>query len=111
MINILTRLYEVVTLTLEVTAQTRQKLHILYLLPVSVTLTFDIGSWVLYATHILITINILTKLYENATITCDVIARTRSDGRTYSLPHRHSKFIAAMPRSPQADSTKNRSIM
>ena len=33
------------------------------------TLTFDIESWVLYVTRLLIIINILTKLYKNTTIT------------------------------------------
>ena len=51
------------------------------------TLTFDIKSWVLYATRLLIIINILTKLYENATITFEVTAWTSSHVRT----HIHSK--------------------
>ena len=51
------------------------------------TLVFDIESWVLFVTRLFIFINILTKLYENAAITFEVTARTRSDGRT----HIHSK--------------------
>ena len=48
------------------------------------TLTFDIESCVLYVTRLLLIINIFTKLYENATITFEVTARTRSNGRTHA---------------------------
>ena len=44
--------------------------------PLSVTLTFDIGPWVLYATRLLMTLNNLTKFYEATTITYQVMART-----------------------------------
>ena len=63
-------------------ARTRNKLHIFYL---RVTLTFDIESWVLYATPLLIIINILTKLYENATITFKLQpGQDRTDGRAHA---------------------------
>ena len=84
MVNISTKFHEDTTITYEVMARTRHKLHIFYLWPLSVTLTFDIESWVLYATRLHIIINILTKLYENATITFKVTARTRSDGRKHA---------------------------
>ena len=90
MVNISTKFHEDTTITYEVMARTRHKLHIFDLWPLSVTLTFDIEAWVLYATRLLIIINILTKLYENATITFEVTARTSSDGRTHALTHAHT---------------------
>ena len=60
------------------------------------TLTFDIESRVLNVTHLLIMINILAMLYENALITFEVTVRTSSDGQTDSHTdahmHRHSKY-------------------
>ena len=110
--NISTKFHEDTTITYEVMAQTRHKLHIFYLWPLSVTLTFDIESWVLYATRLLMIINILTKLYENATITLEVTGRTRSDGRTDGRTHARTytqklQIVATMSRSPQASSTIN----
>ena len=86
MVNISTKFHEDTTITYEVMARTRHKLHIFYLWLLSVTLTFDIESWVLWATRLLIIINILTKLYENATITLEVTARTSSDRRLGRAP-------------------------
>ena len=52
-------------------------------------------------------INILTKLYENATITFEVTARTRSDGRTNTCTDTQKlQIVATMSHSPQAGSTK-----
>ena len=67
-INILTKLYENVTITFEVMARTRQKLHVFELLLLSVTLNFDIQSWVFYMTLLHIMINFSTKFYEDTTI-------------------------------------------
>ena len=78
-VNISTKYHEDTTITCEVMARTRYKLQNFDLWPLSVTLTFDIESWVLYATRLLIMLNISTKLYENTTMTCEVTARTRSD--------------------------------
>ena len=89
--------YEDTTITCEVTARTRYKLYNFDLWPLSVTLTFDIESCVLYAIRILMMLNISTKYHEDTSITCEVIARTRSDGRT----HAHKKKCA------QAGSTIN----
>ena len=52
------------------------KMPIVDLWPLSVTLTFDIGPRVLYATRLLMTLNNLTKFYEATTITYQVMART-----------------------------------
>ena len=75
-----------------VIARTRHKLNIFDLWPLSVTLTFDIESWVLYATCLLIIINILTKLYDNAAITFEVTARTSSNGRTHGRTLKSGKL-------------------
>ena len=111
MVNISTKFHEHTIITYEVMARTRHTLHIFDLWPLSVTLTFDIESWVLYATRLLIIINILTKLYENATITFEVTARTSSDGRTHARTDARTytqklQIVATMSRSPQAGSTK-----
>ena len=45
----------------------------------------------MYATCLLIIINILTKLYKKATITFEVTAWKRSDTLTHALTHTHSK--------------------
>jgi hypothetical protein len=72
-----------------------------------VTLAFDIESWVLYATRLHIIINILTKLYENATITFKVTARTSSGGRTDARTDtQNMQIVATMSCSLQAGSTK-----
>ena len=75
-LNNLTKFYEATTITYQVMARTSQKMPIFYLWPLSVTLTFDIGPWVLYATRLLMTLNNLTKFYEDTTITYQVMART-----------------------------------
>ena len=54
----------------------KPKNAILDIWPLSVTWSFDIGSWVIYATHLLMTSNNLTKIYEDTTITYQVMART-----------------------------------
>ena len=104
MVNISTKFHEDTTIVYEAMARTRHKLHIFDLWPLSMTLTFDIESWVLYATSLLIIIKFLTKLYENATtITFEVTARTRSDGRTST---QKLQIVVTKSRSPQAGSTK-----
>ena len=50
--------------------------HFFTFWPLSVTLTFDIGPWVLYATRLHMTLDIYTKFYEDTTITYQVMART-----------------------------------
>ena len=75
-VNISTKYHEDTTITCEVMAQTRYKLQNFDLWPLSVTLTFDIESWVLYATRLHIRVNISTKYHEDATITCK-LCRTR----------------------------------
>ena len=76
MMNISTKFYEDTTKTYQVMARTRHKLQIFDLLPLSVTLTFDIESWVLYVTRLQNMVNISTKFYENTTITYEAMART-----------------------------------
>ena len=85
MVNISTKFNEDSTITYRVMAWTRHKLYSFDLWPLSVTLTFDIELWVLFATHLLIIINILTKLYENLTITFEVMARTRQKLHVFEL--------------------------
>ena len=79
-----------------------------------VTLTFDIESWVLYVTHLLIIINILTKLYENPTIPFEVTipdkvrqmhvhTSAQTDARTDT---QKLQIVATMSRSLQAGLTK-----
>ena len=75
-LNNLTKFYEDTTITYQVMARTSHKMPIFDLWPLSVTLTFDIGPWVLYATRLLMTLNNLTKFYEDTTITYQVMART-----------------------------------
>ena len=55
-------------------AQTRFKLQKYDHWPLSVTLTFDIESWVRYLTHLHITVNISNKYHEDTTIICEVMA-------------------------------------
>ena len=86
MLNNYTKYYEATTITCEVTARTRYKLHNFDLWPLSVTLTVDIESWFLYATRLLMMLNISTKYREDTTITCEVTARTRSDACTHTQP-------------------------
>ena len=60
-LNNLTKFYEDTTITYQVMARTSQKMLIFDIWPLSVTLTFDIGPRVLYATRLLMTLNNLTK--------------------------------------------------
>ena len=60
-VNIFTKSHEDITIICKVMAQTRFKLQKFYLWPLSVTLTFDIESWMLYATHLHIKVNIFNK--------------------------------------------------
>ena len=75
-LNNLTKFYKDTTITYQIMARSNQKYPIFYLWPLSVTLTFDIGPWVLYATHRHMTLNNLTKFYEDTTITYQVMAQT-----------------------------------
>ena len=74
-LNNLTKFYEVTTITYQVMARTSHKMPIFDLWPRSVTLTFDIGPRIIYATRLLMTLNNLTKFYEATTITYQVMAR------------------------------------
>ena len=76
-VNISTKYHEDTTIICEVMARVRYTLQKNYLWPLSVTLTFDIESWVLYATGLLMMLNISTKYHGDTTITCEVTARTR----------------------------------
>ena len=70
-------------------ARTRHKLHIFYLWPISVTLTFDIESWVLYSPHLLIMIK-----FEKVIWKCNNNFWSYSPdkvGRTDARPHGHTK--------------------
>ena len=77
-------------------ARTSHKMPIFDLWPLSVTLTFDIGPWVLYATRLLMTLNNLTKFYEEynnylSSYGQDKVGRTdgRTDARTHGRTDRH----------------------
>ena len=50
-VNIFTKCREDKTITCKIMAQTKYKLQKFDLWPLSVTLTFDTESWILYATH------------------------------------------------------------
>ena len=63
-------------------ARTRYELQYFDLWSLSINLTFDIESWVLYATRLLNLLNISTKLYESTTTIWEVTARAMSVGRT-----------------------------
>ena len=73
-INISIKFHEDTTRTCEVMAQTKYKLQNYDHWPLSVTLTFDIESWVLYLTHLHITVNISNKYHKDTTIVCEVMA-------------------------------------
>ena len=83
--NISTKYHEDTTITCEVMAQTRYKLQNYDLWPLSVTLTFDIESLVLYLTHLNITMNISNKYHEDTTIICEVMAQTRYKLQNFDL--------------------------
>ena len=85
MVNISTKFHEDTAITYEVMGRTRHKLHIFYLWPVSVTLTFNIASWVLYATRLHSKVNLSTKFYEETTITYEVMTRTRQKLHIFDL--------------------------
>ena len=107
--NIFTKYHEDTTIACEVMAWTMYKLPSFDLWPPSVTFTFDIESWLLYVTHLLIMIYIskLTKLFENASMTFEVTARTRSDARTIARTDTQKlQIVATMYLSPQAGTTK-----
>ena len=116
-LNNLTKFYEDTTITYQVMARTSHKMPIFDLWPLSVTLTFDIGPRVLYATRLLMTLNNLTKFYEDTTITYQVMARTRSDartdgrtdGRTDARTHAQTlkKIVATMSRETASGLDKN----
>ena len=112
-LNILTKFYEATTITYQVLARTSHKMPIFDLWPLSVTLTFDIGPRVLYATRLLMTLNNLTKFYEDTTITYQVMARTRSDGRTHGRTDGRThaqtlkKIVATMSRETASGLDKN----
>ena len=107
MLNISIKYHGDTTITCGVTARTRYKWPYFDLWPLSVTLTFDIESWVLYATRLLMMLNISTKYHGDTTITCEVTARTSSDGRTHARTRtQQKKIVATMSREPQAGSTK-----
>ena len=63
--------YEDTTITCEVMAQTTYKLQSYDLWPLSVSLTFDIESLVLYLTHLNIRLNTSNKYHEDATVICE----------------------------------------
>ena len=77
-VNISTKHHEDTFITCEVMAGTRYKLK---KFDQSVTLTFDIESYVLYATCLHIRVNIVT-IFEDKTITCKVKVM---DGTRYTL--------------------------
>ena len=60
-------------------------------------------------------LNISTKLYENTTMTSEVTARTRSDGRMHAHPRARTdtqpklQIVPTMSRSPKAGLTKSNS--
>ena len=58
---------------------------------------FDTASFVFYPTHLLIKVTISTYistfLYENRTMTCEVIVPTSSDGRTHARTQMHSTKV------------------
>ena len=63
---ILTKYHEYITIICKVIYHWQGKSH---LWPLRVTLTFDIKSWILYATHLQIIVNIFTKYHEDTTTT------------------------------------------
>ena len=85
MVNISTKFYEDTTKTYQVMAQTKHKLQIFDLWPLSVTFTFDKESWVLYVTNLHSMVNIYTKFYEDTTITYWVMARRRHKLQNFDL--------------------------
>ena len=74
-LDIFTKFYEDTTVTYQVMARTSFKMPVFDICPLSVTLTFNIGPWVLYATRLHMTLDIFTKFYEDTTITYQVMAR------------------------------------
>ena len=51
----------------------------------SVTFTFDIESWVLYATRLHTIVNISTKYHEDTLKICEVMTRTRYKLQNFDL--------------------------
>jgi hypothetical protein len=57
----------------------------------SVTLTFDVGTWFLDATHCLVVVDICAKLFQNPSIYDKVTVRTLMKlGRTEEQTDRHT---------------------
>ena len=66
-------------------ARIRYKLQNVDLWLLSVTLTFDRESWILYVTRLHIIVNIPTKYHEYTFITCYVIAQTMYKLQNFDL--------------------------